>query len=271
MKSWDELKNETPVAVRQAIRNGDYDGDTAGLAGGFIQGNLAVLPAEYATDFLRFCQRNPKPCPLVGVSDTGNPVVQTLGHDVDIRTDVPKYKIFRNGEFQEIVTDVTDIWQDDFVSFVLGCSFSFEEALMNDGMEIRHIKEGTTVPMYRTKIEAEPAGPFSGQYVVSMRSLPVKDAIRAIEITSRFPEAHGTPLHMGDPAEIGIQDITKPEFGDPTTIKDGEIPVFWACGVTPQVAITNAKPSICITHAPGHMLITDIPSANVGRGAISEF
>ena len=262
----DELQKLSPVDVRAAIRRGAYQYDTAGLAGGYIQGNLAIMPADYATDFLRFCQRNPKPCPLVGVSDTGDPYLPTLGQDIDIRTDVPKYKVFRNGDYQDLVTDITDIWQDDFVTFVLGCSFSFEEALIEDGIEIRHITKGSTVPMFRSNIQAVPAGPFTGEYVVSMRPMKAKDAIRAIEITSRFPEAHGTPVHLGDPRQIGIQDISTPDFGDPIAIESDEIPVFWACGVTPQVAISNAKPSICITHAPGYMLITDIPSANVGRG-----
>ena len=198
--------------------------------------------------------------------DTGDPYLPTLGQDIDIRTDVPKYKVFRDGDYQELVTDITDIWQDDFVTFVLGCSFSFEEALIEDGIEIRHITKGSTVPMFRSNIQSVPAGPFTGEYVVSMRPMKAKDAIRAIEITSRFPEAHGTPVHLGDPRQIGIQDISTPDFGDPITIESDEIPVFWACGVTPQVAISNAKPSICITHAPGYMLITDIPSANVGRG-----
>jgi len=264
-----KLRQSSPEVIRQAIRRREFTGDTAGLGGGYLQGNLAILPAEYATDFLRFCQRNPKPCPLVGVSETGDPYLATLGHDIDIRTDVPQYKIFENGSLINQVEDITDLWRDDFVTFVLGCSFSFEDALMAEGIALRHIDQNKTVPMFRTNIPTVPAGPFSGEIVVSMRALSVENAIRAIEITSRFPQAHGTPLHFGDPAMIGIEDVNKPDFGDPTDIKDGEVCVFWACGVTPQVAITNAKPSICITHAPGHMLITDIRGADAGRGQIN--
>jgi len=254
----DSLKTATPKAVRTAIRAGKYAEDTAGLADGFLQGNLAILPAEYATDFLRFCQRNPKPCPLVGVSDTGDPFLPLLGEDIDIRTDVPRYKVFYAGEFSDEVTDIQSLWQDDFVTFVLGCSFSFEAALIADGIEMRHIAQNSNVPMYRTNLATVQAGPFGGEVVVSMRPLSVKDAIRAIEITSRFPQAHGAPLHFGDPAAIGIDDLYAPDFGEMVEVKDGEIPVFWACGVTPQVAITKARPPICITHAPGHMLITDL-------------
>lgn len=264
----ERLKTATPREIRLAIRSGELDHDTAGLGGGYVQGNLAIMPAEYATDFLRYCQRNPKPCPLVGVSETGDPFLPALGEDIDIRSDVPGYKVFRDGELVEQVGDITNLWRDDLVTFVLGCSFSFEEALVRDGIEVRHITQCKNVPMYRTNVATVPAGPFSGDLVVSMRSMTVQNAIRAIEITSRFPEAHGAPIHFGDPAAIGITDISKPDFGDPTEIKDGEIPVFWACGVTPQVAITNAKPSLCITHAPGHMLITDLRGGQSGTGQI---
>ena len=261
----EKLQSATPREIRSAIRVKDFTGDTSGLGRGYLQGNLAIMPANYATDFLRYCQRNPKPCPLVGVSETGDPYLHTLGNDIDVRTDIPQYKVFNSGELIEQIPDITHLWRDDLVTFVLGCSFSFEDALMADGIEVRHMTQGKTVPMFRTNIQTVAAGPFHGETVVSMRAMSVSDAIRAIEITSRFPQAHGTPLYFGDPVKIGIQDVTKPDFGDPTEIKDGEVPVFWACGVTPQVAITNAKPSICITHAPGHMLITDIRGADEGR------
>ncbi|MEH6405493.1 MAG: putative hydro-lyase [Sneathiella sp.] len=266
MTSREILRTASPKDVRHAIRGNHFTGNTAGLGGGYLQGNLAILPAEYAMDFLRFCQRNPKPCPLVGVSETGDPLLPTLGDDVDIRTDIPQYKIFKGGNLIQQVNDIKDLWRDDFVTFVIGCSFSFEEALINEGIAIRHIDQNKTVPMYRTNIQTVKAGPFSGEIVVSMRSLSITNAIRAIEITSRFPQAHGTPIHFGDPKTIGINDIQKPDFGDPTDIKEDEVPVFWACGVTPQIAIRNAKPSICITHAPGHMLITDIRGADAGKG-----
>ena len=265
----EKLRQSSPREIRLAIRSGDFQKGTAGLGGGYIQGNVAILPADLATDFLRFCQRNPKPCPLVGVSETGDPFLPTLGENVDIRTDVPRYKIFHKGEFVDQVTDIKKLWRDDFVTFVLGCSFSFEDALMAEGIQIHHIRENKTVSMYRTNLPTIAAGPFSGEVVVSMRALTVTDAIRAIEITNRFPQAHGSPVHFGKPEAIGIEDISKPDFGDPTDIKEGEVPVFWACGVTPQVAISNAKPPICITHAPGHMLITDIRGTDAGRGQIS--
>jgi uncharacterized protein YcsI (UPF0317 family) len=262
-----EMRTASPRDIRQLIREDRFVGNTSGFSLGYLQGNLVILPAEYAVDFFRYCQRNPKPCPLVGVSDTGVPALPDLGSDIDIRTDIPTYNIFRNGELSEQVTNIKDLWRDDFITFVLGCSYTFEHALMNEGVRLRHIDEDKTVPMYCTNIQTTPAGPFSGSTVVSMRSLSVEKAIRAIEITSRFPQAHGAPIHFGDAKEIGIKDLSKPDWGDPTEIRTGEVPVFWACGVTPQAAIQNAKPSICITHAPGNMLITDISGMDAGRGS----
>lgn len=258
--AFERLRRFPREAVRRAIRAGHYSGHTAGLGMGYLQGNVAILPADFALDFFRFCQRNPKPCPLVGVSDTGDPNMFTLGRDIDIRSDVPKYNIYRDGLFSEERTEIFDLWEDDFVAFVLGCSFSFEEALVAEGIGLRHIDNNHTVSMYRTNIETSPAGPFGGPVVVSMRPMRSIDAIRACAITARFPHAHGKPVHFGNPAEIGIHDISTPEWGEPTEFLDGEVPVFWACGVTPQAAIQSAKPPICITHAPGSMLITDIPS-----------
>lgn len=252
------LKGATTGAeVREAIRSGDYTGDTSGLAPGYVQGNVVILPGDLAYHFLAYCHRNPKPCPLLATSEPGDPRLPTLG-DVDIRTDVPRYRVYRDGEFVEEVTDIRHLWRDDFVAFVLGCSYSFEEALLQEGIPLRHIEQGTTVPMYETNIPTQPAGPFGGNTVVSMRPLRAADAIRAIQITSRYPAVHGAPVHLGDPGEIGIADLNAPDWGDPSPLKPGEIPVFWACGVTPQVAIRRAKPSICITHKPGHMLVTDL-------------
>jgi uncharacterized protein YcsI (UPF0317 family) len=230
------------------------------MAPGYTQGNLVILPAKQAMDFMRYCQRNPKPCPLVGVSDTGNPMLITLGNDIDIRTDIPSYNVYQNGELVETVSDIKSLWQNDFVAFIIGCSFSFEQAMMNEGIPIRHIEKNLTVPMYVSSIETSPAGIFCGGTVVSMRSMTARNAIRAVEITSRFPHTHGSPIHFGDPNVIGINDISKPDWGDAQFIADDEIPVFWACGVTPQNAIRIAKPEICITHTPGSMLITDLPS-----------
>ncbi|MEO9273233.1 putative hydro-lyase [Marinomonas sp. 5E14-1] len=253
-----------PEEVRALIRSGEWKINTSGVSSGFVQGNIVILPKSWADDFLKFCQMNPKPCPIVGMSDNpGDFLLPSVGHDVDIRTDVPSYKVFRNGEVVDEVTDIRDVWQDDLVTFVLGCSFSFEEALVADGLEIRNITENVNVPMYRTNIECRSAGPFSGTTVVSMRPMKPKDAIRAIQICTRFPSVHGAPLHFGDPADIGINDINQPDFGDAVTIKEGEVPVFWACGVTPQVALEQAKPPLCITHSPGCMLVTDLRNSQL--------
>ena len=257
---YSELRKLTVGQVRAAIRAGAYTGHTAGLGLGYLQGNLAILPARYALDFFRYCQRNPKPCPLVGVSDTGDPMMRTLGDDIDIRTDVPSYNIYRDGELAEQRTEIKDLWQDDFTAFVLGCSFTFEEALIAEGIRLRHIDQDHNVSMYRTNIATQVAGPFSGPVVVSMRPLTPANTVRACAITTRFPQAHGEPIHIGDPAAIGIDKLDYPDWGDPTEIRHGELPVFWACGVTPQAAIRSAKPPICITHTPGRMLITDVPS-----------
>ena len=253
----------SPIAARRLIREGRHAGVTAGMAMGFIQGNLAILPAASALDFAVFCQRNPKPCPLIGVSERGSPALPTLAHDFDLRTDLPRYRVWRHGELAEEATDITDLWRSDFVGFVLGCSYSFEQALLDAGLELRHLSEGKNVPMYVTNIPTVASGPFSGPMVVSMRPFKPADAIRAVEVTARYPLVHGAPVHLGDPGAIGIADIARPDLAEPVTIRPGEIPVFWACGVTPQMAIQRARPEIAITHAPGHMVISDIPT----RGA----
>jgi len=247
----------TGRAARQAIRRREWSGPTSGLAPGYVQGNLAILPGSLASDFMRFCQLNPKPCPLLAVGAPGDWRLPTLGDDLDIRTDLCRYKVFRNGEMVDEPTDITKHWRDDLVIFALGCSFSFEDALMQDGIELRHITNGSTVPMYRTSIETTPAGPFHGPLVVSMRPLTPADAIRAVQITTRFPAVHGAPVHLGMPELIGIKDIMKPDYGDPAQINADEMPVFWACGVTPQSVVATVKPEFCITHYPGCMLVTD--------------
>ena len=256
------LKAADRFAVRAAIRAGRYQSHTAGLGSGFLQTNLAILPEHAALDFMRYCQRNPKPCPLSGVSDTGNPMMFTLGRDIDVRTDVPAYNIYRDGMLDKSVTDIVDIWQDDFVAFALGCSFTFEHALMSAGIEVWHIENDTTVPMFRSNIETVPAGRFSGKMVVSMRAVPREKLDLATEISSRYPMAHGGPVHHGDPTKLGIDDLSRPEWGDPAPVPAGCVPVFWACGVTPQVALETAALPIFITHKPGHMLITDVPETS---------
>ncbi len=253
----------SPADLRQAIRNGDFTGNTSGFSPGFVQCNLAILPADWAADFLRFCQSNPKPCPLVASSNApGDYSLPPLG-DIDIRTDVPSYRVFRDGVFEEEVQDISSLWRDDLVVFALGCSFSFEEALLADGLDVRNVSEGVNVPMYRTNIDCTPAGPFQGKMVVSMRPFKAADAIRAVQICTRFPSVHGAPIHLGDPGLIGIENLDLPDYGDPVTLAEDELPVFWACGVTPQVALEEAKPPFAITHSPGHMLVTDLRNSQL--------
>ena len=249
----------SPLELRKQIRSGAHCGNTSGYSKGYVQGNLCILPADWANEFLQFCQLNPKPCPLIGlVTNPGDFNIEKLGSDLDIRTDIPSYKIFKKGKLAEEVTDISSHWRDDLVTFVLGCSFSFEEALIADGLEIRNVSEGVNVPMYRTDIDCATAGRFSGKMVVSMRPMVANDAIRAIQICTRFPAVHGAPIHFGNPRMIGIRNIGSPDFGDAVTIRKNEVPVFWACGVTPQVAVEQAKPPLCITHSPGCMLVTDM-------------
>lgn len=251
---------ETGRAARAAIRRGEWTTHTSGLAPDLVQGNVVILPKHSADDFLRYCQRNPKPCPLLAVGEPGDFTLSSLGEDIDIRHDVPRYRIWRHGELAAETADIAKLWRDDLVTFVIGCSFSFEQALRDDGMTLRHVIENKNVAMYRTSIDTVPAGIFSGPLVVSMRPLRAADAIRAIQITSRFPNVHGAPVHIGDPALIGIANLAQPDYGDPVTVLSDELPVFWACGVTPQAALLKARPEICITHAPGAMLITDLSS-----------
>jgi uncharacterized protein YcsI (UPF0317 family) len=246
------------VAIRQDIRENEWKGPTAGLAKGYTQANLAILPKAQAYDFLLFCQRNPKSCPLLEVTDAGSYIPKLTAPGADLRYDVPKYRIYRHGELVEEVTDIEAYWKDDFVAFLIGCSFTFEHALMDNGLVIRHIEEDRNVPMYITNIACEPAGAFHGNMVVSMRPFQPQNVVRAVEVTSRFPSVHGSPVHIGQPAQIGIADVSKPDFGDAVTVKDGETPVFWACGVTPQSIAMSSKPEIMITHAPGCMFITDM-------------
>ena len=244
-------------AARLAIRRNQHSGPTSGLAPGLVQANLAVLPQNLAQDFLQFCQNNPKPCPLIGVSAPGDPRIPVLAEDLDIRTDLPRYRVWRDGALVDEPSDVLKWWRDDLVTFAIGCSFSFEQALIEGGIELRHMTCDCTVPMYRTSVETQPAGPFHGPLVVSMRPMKPADAIRAVQITTRFPSVHGAPVHLGKPDMIGIKDIAKPDWGDAVPIHDDEIPVFWACGVTPQSVIMAMKPEFCITHYPGAMLVTD--------------
>ena len=251
---------DTAAALRLACREGRFAAPTSGQAKGHQQGNVVILPRDLAADFLRFCVVTPKPAPLLGVSEPGDPSLPMLGDGIDIRTDVPRYRVFRDGQPAEQLTDISDLWRDDFVSFVIGCSFSFETALLQARIPVRHIAAGRNVPMYITNIQTHAAGPFGGPMVVSMRGFSTTDAIRAMVLSAQMPQAHGAPVHFGDPAAIGIKDIHAPEFGDAPILEDGDVPVFWACGVTPQSAIRKARPAIAIMHEPGHMLVTDLPT-----------
>jgi uncharacterized protein YcsI (UPF0317 family) len=247
---------ESPSEARRIIRTGEYTGHTAGIAPDYVQGNLCILPKDLAQEFAAFCQRNPKPCPVIGMGAPGDPALPDLG-DIDIRTDLPRYRVFRDGKLVDEPVDITQYWSDNLVTFLLGCSFSFELPILQEGIRLQHVERNTVVPMYRTSIDCVPAGRFRGKMVVSMRPFTPANAIRAVQITSRFPAVHGAPVHLGLPESIGVKDLMRPDWGDPPEMTPDQLPVFWACGVTPQVAIEAARPSICITHKPGSMLITD--------------
>ena len=254
---WERMLSATPVEARRLIRSGAYDAPTSGLCPGYAQANLIILPKEQAYDFLLFAQRNPKPCPLLEVTEVGAREATICATDCDIATDFPKYRIYRHGELVEEVADVSAYWRDDLVSFVIGCSCSFESELVEAGIEMRHNTMGRNVSMYLTGVDCVPAGSMSGKMVMSMRPIPHDRIVKAVQLSGAIPKVHGAPLHIGDPAAIGVKDIAHPEFGDPVDIREGEVPVFWACGVTPQSIVMNSKPEFAITHAPVCMLITD--------------
>src|SRR6266540_758462 len=248
-----EVIPNTGFRVRCLARSGELSGPTAGLAMGFVQANLVVVPRDLAFDFLLFCQRNPKPCPLLDVTEAGSPEPRLVAPGADLRTDLPRYRVYRDGELTDEPTDLRGWWRDDFVGFLLGCSFTFESALLQAGVPVRHLEQGCNVPMYRTNLACRPAGVFNGPMVVSMRPLTPAQAVTATRVCGRFPRAHGVPVHFGDPAVIGIRDVSKPDFGDPVEVRSGEVPVFWACGVTPQAVAMQVRPPFLITHKPGHM------------------
>lgn len=250
-----EILADTGAEMRRLARDG-FNGLTAGQAPDYLQGNVVILPKSYAADFLQYCKNNPKPCPLIGMSAPGDTAIPGLG-DIDMSRDIPRYRVFRNGEAVEDLDDIAALWRDDLVSFVMGCSFTFEEALMREGFEVRHIARDQNVGMYDTSIQTVPGGIFQGPVVVTMRPYKAADIPAVYDICARYPQAHGAPLYWGDPAAIGIADLGKPDYGDPVELKSDEVPVFWACGVTTQAALIAAKPDFCITHAPGHMLVTD--------------
>jgi len=250
-----------PREIRADIRSGKLSGPTAGLGAGHVQANLAVLPKEQAYDFLLFCQRNPRPCPLIEVTDVGSPEPLGVAPGADLRTDIARYRIYKDGELADEVVDVTPYWRDDLVAFLLGCSFTFEWALLEAGIRLWHVEQGRNVAMWRTSIACRPAGVFHGPMVVSMRPIPAAQLAKAVTASARFPSAHGAPVHIGDPSAIGIADVTRPDWGDAQPFGPGDVPVFWACGVTPQAVALASKPPFMITHSPGHMFITDVSNS----------
>lgn len=247
----------TPRELRDRIRRREWTRPTSGLCRGFLQANLVMLPAERAFDFLLFCVRNPRPCPILDVLEAGR-FEPAIAPGADLRRDLPRYRIYVDGRLREEVEEVSAAVHPGMVSFLLGCSFSFENAMQAAGLPVRNIEEGKNVSMYVTDRDCRPAGPFAAKLVVTMRPMTPAQAVRAVQVTTRFHLTHGAPIHIGDPAALGIRDLDRPEFGDPVTIRPGEIPVFWACGVTSQLAVTAAALPLVITHAPGHMFVSDL-------------
>ena len=254
-----EAAAASPADARRRYREG-LAVPTSGWAAGWTQANLVVLPREWAFDMLLFAQRNPRPVPLLDVTDPGA-VTTALAPEADLRTDLPRYRVWRDGVLVDEPTDVVDVWRDDLVSFLVGCSFSFEQALLDAGVPLRNVEQGRNVSMYRTTVACRPAGRLSGPLVVSMRPVPAQQVATAVQVTARMPEVHGAPVHVGSPTSLGIEDLGRPDYGDPVEAQDGDVPVFWACGVTPQAALLASRPPLAITHAPGHMLVTDVPDA----------
>lgn len=254
-----------PADLRELIRKGELTGPTTGMCNGYAQGNLVVLPKALAWDFLLFCQRNPKACPLLEVADAGERTFAQFGKGSDIATDIPRYRVYEHGELTGEYTDVSKFFEErnDLVSFLIGCSFSFESELLEAGIPVRQIEEGVNVPMYNTNIPCTPAGVFSGNMVVSMRPIPYQQVPAAAAITAGMPRVHGMPVQIGEPEAIGIHDLAHPDYGDAVTINPGETPVFWPCGVTPQNVVMHSKPEFCITHAPGHMFVTDVKNVEL--------
>lgn len=250
-------QNLSPAQLREDIRSGKWTTPTTGVATGFVQANLVMLPRDAAFHFLLFCVRNPKPCPILDVLEPGH-VEPKIAKEADLRTDLPKYRVFEQGKPKEETENVRQLFRNDTVSFLLGCSFSFEAALVAAGVPVRNLEENKNVSMYITNRACDPSGPFSAPLVVTMRPMKPKEAVRAIQVTTRFHLTHGAPVHLGSPEELGIKDLSRPDFGDPVTIRPGEIPVFWACGVTSQLAATSASLPLIITHAPGHMFVSDL-------------
>lgn len=260
-----ELAHADPATVRASIRRGDWERPTTGLCLGYLQANMAILPSDLALDFLAFCQRNPRPMPLIEMLAAGDPVPHAVAPGADVRTDLPRYRVYRHGEMAAEPVDIRELWRDDLVTFLLGCSFTAEAKLLEAGVRLRHMELRQSVPMFKTSIAAEPVGPFHGPMVVSMRPIRSDQLELACRVTADYPLAHGGPIHTGDPTEIGVADVMNPDWGDPIEVLDNEVAAFWACGVTPQAVIMAARPDFAITHAPGHMFITDVRDGEIWR------
>lgn len=255
-------RNALPAEMRGLIRRCEWTHPTSGLCLPHVQANMIVLPKDWVYDFLVFAQRNPKPCPILDITEPGDGEAKLIAPGSDVRTDIPKYRVWENGELTDEPGDVMKSWRQDLVAVLIGCSFSFEGAMVEAGIPVRHMDMGCNVPMYITNVECAPAGRLSGPMVVSMRPVKHSQVPKAVMATGRFPAVHGAPIHIGDPSVIGIKNVYKPDFGDPVEIRGGEVPVFWACGVTPQAAVMKSKPPFAITHAPGYMFIGDPKDAD---------
>ncbi|WP_299615572.1 putative hydro-lyase [Pelagibius sp.] len=259
----DDVRNklETGSArdVREAVRAGAWRTTTHGLARGFVQANVAIVPEAYALDFMRFCHRNPKPCPLLDVTDTGDPEFRQIAPGSDVRTDLSEYSVYRDGELAAEPGDIRDLWREDLVAFAMGCSLSFDQILLDHGIDVAHLdRPGGRIAVYTSGLQCAAAGPFEGPMVVSMRPIPRHQLDRVIEVTSRYPATHGGPVHVGDPREIGIDDPDKVDWGAPAVVGPEDETVFWGCGVTPQAVAMAARLPLMITHKTGHMLLTDL-------------
>lgn len=257
----------TPLEFRRLVRAAKWQGSTAALCGGYVQANLVIVPQGLAGSFMDFCRQNPKPCPLLEVTEPGQFDRLTLASETDLRTDIPKYLVYRYGELEFETVDLLGLWREDLVSFLLGCSFTFDAALQRAGIAVRHIDEHKNVPMYVTNMDCVPAGPFAGPLVVSMRPIKAENVALVTAISGGMPLAHGAPVHTGDPAAIGIHDLARPDFGEAVTVAPDEVPVFWACGVTPQAVARQARPELMIAHSPGHMFVTDLTLEDLERWA----
>jgi len=265
--STENLMRATAAELRKIIRQQRFDRPTAGFAVGYAQANVVILPAAVAEEFAEFCRANAQACPLIDRTSPGDPHPRRVAPGADLRTDVPRYRVFRNGRAEvDEPREIGPLWHDDFVGFLLGCSFTFEHAIQAAGLSIRHVEQGRNVPMYCTNRPCDSAGRFAGPLVVSMRPFREAEVSRVVEISRRFPRMHGAPVHVGDPRELGIADLARPDFGEAVTVGTGEVPLFWACGVTPQQALRQARVPLCITHSPGYMFVTDLLDKDFDEG-----